>query len=122
MNEVSSVIDGFYSICIYYGDTDSGHIHKKHRSTLVDKVFVGKPLGLSKNDYANSGIFYAWFLAPKKKYCLVIDDFGAISAKRAFKDYWEEHRMIKLNEFVSLLEEKLYQVEFRLIGLKHSKE
>ena len=66
MNEVFRVIDGFYSDCIYYGDTDSGYIHKKHWSTLVDKGFVGKSLGLGKNDYGNSGIFYAWFLAPKK--------------------------------------------------------
>ena len=102
MNEVFRVIDGFYSDCIYYGDTDSGYIHKKHWSTLVDKGFVGKSLGLGKNDYGNSGIFYAWFLAPKMKYCLVIDDFGIISAKRTFKGYSEEDRMIKLDEYISL--------------------
>ena len=36
-NEVFRVKNSFYSICIYYGDTDSGYIHKKHWSTLVDK-------------------------------------------------------------------------------------
>ena len=106
MNEVFRVIDGFYSNCIYYGDTDSGYIHKKHWSNLVKKGFVGKSLGLGENDYGNSGIFYAWFLALKIKYCLVIDDFGIISAKRTFKGYSEEHRMIKLDEYISLSEGK----------------
>ena len=79
MNNVFHEIDGFYSINIYYGDTDSAYIHKKHWSTLVDKGFVGKSLGLGKNDYGDSGISYARFLAPKIKYCLLIDDFGIIS-------------------------------------------
>ena len=106
MNDVFREIDGFYSNNIYYGDTDSGYIHKKHWSTLVEKGFVGKSLGLGKNDYGDSGIFYAWFLAPKIKYCLVIDDYGIISAKRTFKGYSEEHRMIKLDEYISLSEGK----------------
>ena len=48
MNNVFREIDGFYSNNIYYGDTDSGYIHKKHWSTLVKKGFVGKSLGLGK--------------------------------------------------------------------------
>ena len=100
MNNVFREIDGFYNNIIYYTDTDSGYIHKKHWSTLVEKGYVGKSLGQGKNDYGDSGIFYAWFLAPKIKYCLVIDDFGIISAKRTFKGYSEEHRMIKLNEYI----------------------
>ena len=114
MNNVFREIDGFYSNCIYYGDTDSGYIHKKHWSTLVEKGFVGKSLGLGKNDYGNSGIFYAWFLAPKIKYCLVIDDFGIISAKRTFKGYSEEHRMIKLDEYISLSEGKTVSGRFSI--------
>ena len=69
---------------IYYTDTDSGYIHKKYWNKLDEKEFVGKKLGQSKNDYGDSGIFYAWFLAPKIEYCLVIDDFGIISAKKNF--------------------------------------
>ena len=46
---------------------------------------------MSINDYGKSSIFYAWFVALKIKYCLVIDDFGVISAKRTFKRYHEEH-------------------------------
>ena len=114
MNNVFREIDGFYSNNIYYGDTDSGYIHKKHWSTLVEKGFVGKTLGLGKNDYGNSGIFYAWFLAPKIKYCLVIDDIGIISAKRTFKGYSEEHRMIKLEEYISLSEGKTVSGRFSI--------
>ena len=114
MNNVFREIDGFYSNNIYYGDTDSGYIHKKHWFTLVDKGFVGKSLGLGKNDYGNSGIFYAWFLAPKIKYCLVIDDFGIISAKRTFKGYSEEHRMLKLEEYISLSEGKTVSGRFSI--------
>ena len=114
MNNVFREIDGFYSNNIYYGYTDSGYIHKKHWSTLVEKGFVGKSLGLGKNDYGNSGIFYAWFLAPKIKYCLVIDDFGIISAKRTFKGYSEEHRLIKLDEYISLAEGKTVSGRFSI--------
>ena len=87
---------------------------KKHWSTLVEKGFVGKSLGLGKNDYGDSGIFYAWFLSPKIKYCLVIDDFGIISAKRTFKGYSEEHRMIKLEEYISLAEGKTVSGRFSI--------
>ena len=89
---------------------------------MVDNGFVGKTLGLGKNDYGNSGLFYAWFRAPKIKYCLVIDDFGVILAEKTFKGYSEEHRKIILDEYISLSEGKLYQVDLRLIGLKHLKE
>ena len=114
MNNVFREIDGFYSNNIYYGDTDSGYIHKKHWSTLVEKGFVGKSLGLGKNDYGNSGIFYPWFLAPKIKYCLVIEDFGIISAKRTFKGYSEEHRMIKLDAYISLSESRTVSGRFSI--------
>ena len=114
MNDVFREIDGIYSNNIYYGDTDSGYIHKKHWSNIVDKGFVGKSLGLGKNDYGNSGIFYAWFLAPKIKNCLVIDDYVVISAKRFFKGYSEEHRMIKLEEYITISEGKTVSGRFSI--------
>ena len=114
MNSVINQIDGFYNNNIYYTDTDSIYIHKKYWSNLIDNGFVGKSLGLGKNDYGDSGIFYAWFLAPKIKYCLVIDDFGIISAKRTFKGYSEEHRMIKLEEYISLSEGKTVSGRFSI--------
>ena len=85
MNNVIREIDDFYSNIFYYGDTDSAYIHKKHWSTLVEKNFVGKSLGIGKNDYGDAGIFYAWLLVPKIKYCLAISDYGLISVKGSFK-------------------------------------
>ena len=114
MKDIIKQINGFYSNNIYYTDTDSLYIHKKYWSTLVEKGYVGKYLGLGENDYGDSGIFYAWFLAPKIKYCLVIDGFGIISAKRTFKGYSEEHRMIKLDEYISLSEGKTVSGRFSI--------
>ena len=59
MNDVIRQIDGFDTHRIFYGDTDSIYIHKKYWDDLVDNRFVGKSLGQGKNDYGNSGIFYA---------------------------------------------------------------
>ena len=112
MNYVIEEINGFYNNNIDYTDTDSLYIHKRHWSTLVEKGYVGTSLGLGKNDYGKSGIFYAWFLASKIKYCLVIDDFGNISAKRTFKGYSEEHRIIKLDEYITLSEGKTVSGRF----------
>ena len=81
---------------------------------MVENGFVGKSLGLGKNDYGNSGILYAWFLAPKIKYCLVIADFGVILAKRTFKRYSEELRMIKLDEYIILSEGKTISDTFSI--------
>ena len=117
-NEVINQIGRFYNISIYYGDSDSMYIHKKYWSDLVDNGFVGKSLGLGKNDYRNSGIFYAWFLAPKIKYCLVIDSFCVILVKRTFTGYGEEHRMIKLDKFISLSGRKTVSGKFLIAWTK----
>ena len=86
MNPVIKHIGGFKK-SIYYTDTDSLYIHKKYWYDLVDIGYVGKSLSLGKNEYSNSEKFYASLLAPKIKYCLSIDDFGVILAKRTFKGY-----------------------------------
>ena len=104
MNDVIKKIVGFYNNSIYYTDNDSLYIHKKYWCDLVDNGFVGKSLGLGKKDYGNCGIFSAWFLAPKIKYCSVIGDFVVISGKRIFKGDSEERRMIKLNKYISVSE------------------
>ena len=112
MNDVIKQVGGFHNISIYYINTDSLYIHKKYWSDLVDNGFLSKTLGLGKNDYRFSGKFYIWFLAPKIKYCLVIDYFGVISAKRTF--YSEKHRMLKLNEYISLSEGKTVSGRFSI--------
>ena len=50
----------------------------------------------------------------------MIDDFGVISAKRTFKVYSEEHKMINFKAYTSLSEGKTVSSSFRLIGQKHS--
>ena len=97
---------GFYERSIHYGDTGSMYIQKKYWAKLVNIGFVGKDLGLGKNEYSDSDTFFAWFLIPKIKYCSVIDDFVVISAKRTFKGFNEGHRMIRFKKFIPLLEEK----------------
>ena len=59
----------------------------------------------------NSGSFF-WYLTAKMKYCLLIDDFGVFSAKRTFKGFSEVHKMIKLDEFIYLLERKTFSGRF----------
>ena len=44
----------------------------------------------------------------------MIDDFGVISAKRTFKGYNEEYRMMKLDEYNSLSEEKTISGRFSI--------
>ena len=114
MNEVINQIGGFYINSINYGDTDSMYNHNKYWSDFVDTGFVGKRLGLGKKEYGNWGIFYAWFSAPKIMYCLVIDDFGVISAKNTFKGYSNEHRKIKLDECIWLSEGKTVSGRFSI--------
>ena len=85
---------------------------------MVDNGFVGESLGLGENDYGNSGLFFAWFLEPKIKYCLVIDDYGVISAKRTFKGYSEEHRKMKLDQYISLSKGKTASCRFSIDSTK----
>ena len=70
MNDVIRERVGFYINSICYIDTDSLYIHKKYWSDMVDIGFLGKSLGLGKNDCGFLGVFYAWFLAPKMNDCL----------------------------------------------------
>ena len=64
------------------------------------------------------------------KYCLVTDDFGVTLAERTFKGYSEEHRMMKLDEYISLSEGKIVSRRFSIdwtktfegIKIPHSKQ
>ena len=103
MNEVIEHIDGFYRKNIYYTDTDSIYIHKNDFNILKRDGFIEDTLGKSKNDYGeNGGIIKALFIAPKMKYCLVIDDGGYICEKITFKGLEKGSSNIKYNDFVDL--------------------
>ena len=87
MNGFIHAIDGFYTNDVYYTDTDSLYVESKHWDELNNAGFVGKSLLQGKNDYKDGGIFYALFLAPKIKYCLIIIKYGIIHEKKCFKGY-----------------------------------
>ena len=61
MNNFLSVIDGFKTNNVYYQDTDSLYIEKKHWDKLDEAGLVGKNLCQGKNDYGDGGIFYGLF-------------------------------------------------------------
>ena len=61
MNNFIREINGFYNNSIYYGDTDSLYIEKKHWDVLDKATLVGEELCQGKKDYATGGIFYGFF-------------------------------------------------------------
>ena len=85
MNNFIHAIDGFYTNNVYYTDTDSLYIENKHWDKLERAGLVGKELLQGKNDYKEGGVFNGLFLAPKIKYCLIINKYGVISEKRLLK-------------------------------------
>ena len=64
---------------------------------------VGKDLFKSKNDYGeNAGIVYGLFLAPKVKYCIVIEQNGILSQKTTFKGFNQNIKTITFKDFLDL--------------------
>ena len=87
MNNFIHAINGFYTNDVYYTDTDNLYIESKHWNKLDKASLVGKNLLQGKNDYKDGGVFYGLFLAPKIKYCLIINNYGVISEKKTFKGF-----------------------------------
>ena len=107
MNDVLLALDGFKNNKIYYGDTDCVYIHKNDYNIIIEKGLVGKDLFQSKNDYGeNAGIVYGLFLAPKVKYCIVIDENGILSQKTTFKGFNQNINNITFKDFLDLEQDK----------------
>ena len=86
MNDVILALDGFRNNKIFYGDTDSVYIHKNDYNMLIEKRLVGKDPFQCENDYGeNAGNVYGRFLAPKVKYCIIIDENGVLNQKKLSK-------------------------------------
>ena len=86
MNIFIHAIDGFYTNDVYYTDTNSLYFENKPWDKLEKAGLVGQNLLQGKNDYGpDSGMFYGLFLAPKIKYCLIINKYGVIDEKKALK-------------------------------------
>ena len=65
MNNFNKENNGFYNISMYYTDTDSLYI-ETNWGVLDKAALPGDILGQGKNDYKSGGIFYGFFLIPKK--------------------------------------------------------
>ena len=103
MKDVILAVDGFENNKIYYGDTDSVYIHKNDYNMLIEKGLVGKDLFQSKNDYGeNAGIVYGFCLAPKVKFCFVIDENGILYQKTSFKGFNQNINNITFKDFLDL--------------------
>ena len=86
MNNFIHAIDGFFTNDVYYTDTDRLFIEGKHWENLDKGGLVGKTLIQGKNEYGDGGFFYGLFLAPKTKYCLIVNNYGIKDEKNASKD------------------------------------
>ena len=102
MNNFIHAINGFYTNDVYYTDTDSLYIENKHWDTLKKSRLVGKNLLQGKNDYKDGGVFYGLFLAPKIKYCLIINKYGVISEKKTFKGFKDVSDKLNRKEFFNM--------------------
>ena len=114
MNNFVRIIDGFKSNSVYYQDTDSLYIEKKHWDKLDKANLVGDKLGQGKNDYGDSGVFYGLFLAPKIKYCLNINEYGIINEKKTFKGFGDINRLLDTKKYFDMNEGKPVEGKFPL--------
>ena len=87
LNLFIHAINGFYTNDVYFTDTGSLYIENKHWDKLDKAGLVGEKLSRVNNDYKESGIWFALFLAPKIKYCLTINKYGIIDEHETFKSF-----------------------------------
>ena len=103
MNDVILAIDGFKNNKTYFGDTDNVYIHKNFYDILKDKGLIGKNPFQNKNDYGeNTGIVYSLFLAPKVKYCVIIDECGIFAQKTTFEGFNRNNNYVTFKDFLDL--------------------
>ena len=104
MNNFVREINGFYNKSIYYGDTDSLYIEKKYWDVLDEANLVGEELCPGKNDYKTGGIFYGFFLAPKIKHCLTIDEYGIIQEHKFFRGFNDTKWLLDGSQYFKMIE------------------
>ena len=101
MNNFILSIDGFKKPEIFYTDTDSLYISNKNWNVLNKHGYVGNNLSQGKNDYGSGGIVFALFIAPKIKYCVVLNEDGILEEKITFKGY--NVKNIKVLDFLKMI-------------------
>ena len=95
MNDIVFALGGFINNETNDGDSDNVYIHNDYE-ILKTKDLIGENLYQPKNDYGKAAVLHGLFLAPKFKYCIVIDKNGILSQKKTtFKGY--DQNMVGLN-------------------------
>ena len=101
MNIFINAINGFYTIDVYYTDTDNLYLENKHWDELHEAGLVGKNLLQGKNDYKDGSIFYGLFLAPKKN-CLTINKYGVIDEQKTFTGFTNVSNILDRKEYFKM--------------------
>ena len=57
MNNSIGEINGFHNISIYYGDTDSLYIKKKHWDVLDKTELAGEEICQGENEYKSGSVY-----------------------------------------------------------------
>ena len=73
---------------------------------LYKAKLVNKKLCQGKNDYKTGGVFYSLLLAPKRKFCLTINEFGIIQQNMTFKGFIDNKRLLDQSHVFDKLEGK----------------
>ena len=98
MNNFISVIDGFRTKTVYYQDTDSLYIEKKHKDKLNEAGLVDKNLCQGENDYGKSCIFFNLFLAPKMKFSSTLDEYAIFEGHKTFKGFSDVNGLLETKQ------------------------
>ena len=99
MNIFIHAIGGFYTNDVFYTDTDSLYIENKHWDKFDKAGLVAKNILRGQNDYKDGGIFCDLFLAPKIKFCLTINKYGAIDEHETFKGFTDVSNNLDRKKF-----------------------
>ena len=103
MNRFVHTLNGFYTNDVYYTNSGSIIIEKKHWDKLDKTGLVGKNFSKRKNYYKDGGLFYALFLAPKIKYCLTINKHGINHENKTFQRFTNMSANSERKEFFKML-------------------
>ena len=74
-------------------------MHNNSYEILKTKSLIGKDLHQSKKDYSMVGNLDVLMLAPKIKYCIVIDENGKLSQKTTLRGFDQNMATLKFEDF-----------------------
>ena len=86
----------FFSVKLYYQDTDSLYVNMDHYEKLKAAGYVENNLGQEKNRYGDIGIYYGLLLAQKMKLCYTIDKKGKLGENLTVKEFMKQKGYLTL--------------------------